>query len=101
MILIVLVSFQVGGWSMLGKRGVKASYSISTAWTPALHGQISVGNGKQVKTLEISAGYGKQDLNISAVLSTLDKVPENVFMLLRFIYVSKICTDPNLNLHKC
>ncbi|ROJ13809.1 hypothetical protein DPX16_19684 [Anabarilius grahami] len=64
---------KVGGWSMLGKRGVKASYSISTAWTPALHGQISVGNGKQVKTLEISAGYGKQDLNISAVLSTLDK----------------------------
>ncbi|XP_051722649.1 uncharacterized protein LOC127497907 isoform X1 [Ctenopharyngodon idella] len=64
---------KVGGWSMLGKRGVKASYSISTAWTPALHGQISVGNGKQVKTLDISAGYGKQDLNISAVLSTLDK----------------------------
>ncbi|XP_073779106.1 uncharacterized protein si:dkeyp-106c3.1 isoform X4 [Danio rerio] len=64
---------KVGGWSVLGKRGVKASYSISTAWTPALHGQISVGNGKQVKTLEMSAGYGKQDLNISAVLSTLDK----------------------------
>ncbi|XP_039517178.1 uncharacterized protein LOC120471430 [Pimephales promelas] len=64
---------KVGGWSMLGKRGVNASYSISTAWTPALHGEISVGNGKQVKTLEISAGYGKQDLNISAVLSTLDK----------------------------
>ncbi|XP_056320730.1 uncharacterized protein LOC130234526 [Danio aesculapii] len=64
---------KVGGWSVLGKRGVKASYSISTAWTPALHGQISVGNGKQVKTLDMSAGYGKQDLNISAVLSTLDK----------------------------
>uniref|UniRef100_A0A9J7Z687 Si:dkeyp-106c3.1 n=1 Tax=Cyprinus carpio carpio TaxID=630221 RepID=A0A9J7Z687_CYPCA len=64
---------KVGGWNMLGKRGVKASCSISTAWTPALHGQISVVNGKQVKTLEISAGYGKQDLNISAVLSTLDK----------------------------
>ncbi|KAF4116813.1 hypothetical protein G5714_001366 [Onychostoma macrolepis] len=64
---------KVGGWNMLGKRGVKASYSISTAWTPALHGQIYIINGKQVKTLEISAGYGKQDLNISAVLSTLDK----------------------------
>ncbi|XP_073705892.1 uncharacterized protein [Garra rufa] len=64
---------KVGGWNLLGKRGIKASYSISTAWTPALHGQISVVNGKQVKTLEISSGYGKQDLNISAVLSTLDK----------------------------
>ncbi|XP_016386351.1 uncharacterized protein LOC107722497 [Sinocyclocheilus rhinocerous] len=64
---------KVGGWNMLGKRGIKASCSISTAWTPALHGQISVVSGKQVKTLEISAGYGKQDLNISAVLSTLDK----------------------------
>lgn len=79
MILSVLVSFQVGGWSMQGKRGVNASYSISTAWTPALHGEISVGNGKQVKTLEISAGYGKRDLNISAVLRTLDKVPKNMF----------------------
>lgn len=77
MIVSVMVSLKVGGWNMLGKRGVKASYSISTAWTPALHGQIYIINGKQVKTLEISAGYGKQDLNISAVLSTLDKVPEN------------------------
>ncbi|TRY85495.1 hypothetical protein DNTS_015852 [Danionella cerebrum] len=73
---------KVGGWSKVGKRGVKASCSISTVWTPALHGQISVGNGKHLKTLELNAGYGKQDLNISAVLSILDKkLKTNVLMM--------------------
>ncbi|XP_043117620.1 uncharacterized protein LOC122360826 [Puntigrus tetrazona] len=77
--------FKVGGWNMLGKRGVKASYSISSAWTPALHGQIYIINGKQVKTLEISAGYGKQDLNISAVLSTLDKKLKKRLLMMTMI----------------
>ncbi|XP_057190895.1 apolipophorins-like isoform X2 [Triplophysa rosa] len=64
---------KLGGWCLLGKRGVKGSYSIGTAWTPILHGEISLGNAKHDKTLEISGGCGKQDFNISAVLSTLDK----------------------------
>ncbi|XP_065125287.1 uncharacterized protein [Paramisgurnus dabryanus] len=64
---------KVSGWSLLGKRGVKGSYSISTAWTPVQHGEISLSNGKNMKTLEISGGCGKHDFNISAVFSTLDK----------------------------
>ncbi|XP_056598472.1 uncharacterized protein LOC130417172 [Triplophysa dalaica] len=64
---------KLGGWCLLGKRGVKGSYSIGTAWTPILHGEISLGNGKHDKTLEMSGGCGEQDFNISAVLSILDK----------------------------
>lgn len=65
---------QVGGYIVAGKRRVNASCSISTAWMPTLRGEISLGNGKELKTLEISTGYGKENLNISASLNTVDKV---------------------------
>ncbi|XP_037400850.1 uncharacterized protein LOC108437497 isoform X3 [Pygocentrus nattereri] len=64
---------KVGGWGMLGKRRVNASCSISTAWTPGLRWEISLGNGKQLKTLDMSTSYGKQHLKISASLNTLEK----------------------------
>ncbi|XP_066536340.1 uncharacterized protein [Hoplias malabaricus] len=64
---------KVGGWSLLGKRKVNASCSITTAWMPALRGEISLSNGKQLKTLDMSSNYGKKDLKISASLNTLEK----------------------------
>ncbi|XP_035391907.1 uncharacterized protein LOC113570078 [Electrophorus electricus] len=64
---------KVGGGGMLGKHSVNASCCISTAWTPALRGEILLGDGKQLKTLDVNTRYGKQTLNISASLNTLDK----------------------------
>ncbi|XP_076828214.1 apolipophorins [Brachyhypopomus gauderio] len=62
-----------GAQSMLGKHSVNASCSVSTAWTPAMTGEILLGSGKELKTLAVNTSFGKQTLNISARLNTLDK----------------------------
>lgn len=67
---------QVGGYVMAGKRRVNTACSISTAWMPTLSGEISLGNGKELKTLDMSTNYGKQSLNISGSLHTVDKVQD-------------------------
>ncbi|XP_072544439.1 uncharacterized protein [Salminus brasiliensis] len=73
---------KVGGWGALGKRRVNASCSISTAWTPVLRGEISLSNGKQLKTLDMSTSYGKQNHKISASLNILEKkLKKNVVMM--------------------
>lgn len=67
---------QVGGYILTGKRKVNASCSISTAWMPPLRGEITLGNGKESKTLDMSTSYGKQNLNISTSLHIVDKVQD-------------------------
>lgn len=74
--LYVFALLQVGGYVIAGKRRVNASCSISTAWMPTLSGDISLGNGKELKTLDLSTGYGKQKFNISASLNIVDKVQD-------------------------
>lgn len=72
--LYVFALFQVGGHVISGKRRVNASCSISAAWMPALRGEISLGNGKELKTLDMNTSFGKENLNISASLNIVDKV---------------------------
>lgn len=43
---------------------------------PTLRGEISLGNGKELKTLDMSTSYGKQNFNISASLNIVDKVQD-------------------------
>ncbi|XP_058251674.1 apolipophorins isoform X3 [Hemibagrus wyckioides] len=73
---------KVGGYIVAGKRRVNASCSISTAWMPTLRGEISLGNGKELKTLDMSTGYGKENLNISASLNTVDKKLKKRFLMM-------------------
>ncbi|KAK3567891.1 hypothetical protein QTP86_027307 [Hemibagrus guttatus] len=73
---------KVGGNIIAGKRRVNASCSISTAWMPTLRGKISLGNGKELKTLDMSTGYGKENLNISASLNTVDKKLKKRFLMM-------------------
>lgn len=72
--LCVFALFQVGSKVVVGKRRVNTSCSISTAWMPTFRCEISLGNGKELKTLDMSTSYGKQNLNISASLNIVDKV---------------------------
>ncbi|XP_046708205.1 uncharacterized protein LOC124387728 [Silurus meridionalis] len=64
---------KVGGYVLAGKRRVNASCTIGTAWMPTLRGEISLGNGKELKTLDVSTSCGKQNLNISASLNIVEK----------------------------
>ncbi|KAB5579798.1 hypothetical protein PHYPO_G00199100 [Pangasianodon hypophthalmus] len=73
---------KVGGYVIAGKRRVNASCSISTAWMPNLRGEISLGNGKELKTLDMSTSFGKQDFNISASLNIVDKKLKKKFLMM-------------------
>ncbi|XP_047657702.1 uncharacterized protein LOC113644112 isoform X2 [Tachysurus fulvidraco] len=73
---------KVGGYITSGKRRVNASCSMSTAWMPNLRGEISLGNGKELKTLDMSTGYGKENLNISASLNIVDKKLKKKFLMM-------------------
>lgn len=73
---LMFVLLQIAGYVVAGKRRVNASCSISTAWMPTLRGEIFVGNGKELKTLDMNTSYGKQNLNISASLNNVDKVQD-------------------------
>ncbi|TSS97525.1 Vitellogenin [Bagarius yarrelli] len=80
---------EVGGFIIAGKRRVNASCSISTAWMPTLRGEISLGNGKELKTLDMSTSYGKENLNISASLNIVDKKLKKKFLMMT-IYLSDL-----------
>lgn len=66
---------QAGAHGVLGKRGLRASCSFSSAWTEAVQGQISLSDAsRQLKTLELSVACGRHNLNLSTSLSSMDKV---------------------------
>ncbi|XP_049338919.1 uncharacterized protein LOC103023384 isoform X1 [Astyanax mexicanus] len=77
---------KVGGWGALGKRRVNASCSISTAWTPAIKGEISLNNGKQVKSLDLSSSYGKLNHKISATLNIVEKKLKKNEVMMRMTF---------------
>ncbi|XP_063076045.1 uncharacterized protein LOC134466078 [Engraulis encrasicolus] len=60
-------------YGVLGKRGLKAACSLSSAWTEAAQGQIALSDARQLKTLELSAACGRHNLSISTSLSLMDK----------------------------
>ncbi|XP_031416008.1 uncharacterized protein LOC116218434 isoform X3 [Clupea harengus] len=65
---------KAGAHGVLGKRGLRASCSFSSAWTEAVQGQISLSDAsRQLKTLELSVACGRHNLNLSTSLSSTDK----------------------------
>ncbi|XP_028831417.1 uncharacterized protein LOC114787739 [Denticeps clupeoides] len=64
---------KVEGQGSAGKRGLRASGSFSTAWTPVLQGALSLENGKQLKTLELVGSLNKHNINLSTSVSMQDK----------------------------
>lgn len=65
---------QAGGWSVVGKRSVKASGSLSSLWTPPLRGDVSLEASKFSHTLQMASTYGKHNVSLAAALNTVDKV---------------------------
>lgn len=59
---------------MVGKRRLNATCFLSTAWTADTRGEMSILNGNEYKVLEMNGKCGEQNLNVSAHVSTLDKV---------------------------
>lgn len=75
---------QARGWGLLGKRSVKASCSLSSLWTPPLHGDISLEASKFSHTLQMASTYGKQNVTLAAALTAADKVGGDAGLLLWF-----------------
>lgn len=75
---------QAWGWGLLGKRSVKASYSLSSLWTPPLQGDISLEASKFSHTLQMASTYGKQNVTLAAALTAADKVGGDAGLLLWF-----------------
>ncbi|XP_071348305.1 uncharacterized protein [Trachinotus anak] len=64
---------QAAGWGMVIKRGVKASCSLSSLWTPPLRGDVSLEASKSSHTLQMASTYGKHNVSLTAALNTVDK----------------------------
>ncbi|XP_070700951.1 uncharacterized protein [Pempheris klunzingeri] len=64
---------QAGGWSVVGKRSVKASVSLSSLWTPPLRGDVSLEASKFSHTLQMASTYGKHNVSLAAALNTVEK----------------------------
>ncbi|KAK5918982.1 hypothetical protein CgunFtcFv8_022916 [Champsocephalus gunnari] len=64
---------QAGGWVVVGKRGVKASGSLSSFWTPPLRGDVSLEASKSSHTLHMTSTCGRHNASLSAALNTVDK----------------------------
>ncbi|KAL4608231.1 hypothetical protein GN956_G25230 [Arapaima gigas] len=63
---------KVNGWGVAGKQGLKASGGLTSAWTPALRGDLSLEGKKYKKALRLTCSYGRQNVNISASVITVD-----------------------------
>lgn len=68
------VTFQAGGWGVLGKRSVKASASLSTLWTPPIGGDVSLESSKSSQTLHVSATCSKHNASVTAALRNVAEV---------------------------
>ncbi|XP_036941120.1 uncharacterized protein LOC119011822 isoform X1 [Acanthopagrus latus] len=64
---------QAGGWSIVGKRSVKASASLSSLWTPPVRGDVSLEASKSSYTLQMASAYGKNNVSLAAALNTVEK----------------------------
>ncbi|XP_030016477.1 uncharacterized protein LOC115437389 [Sphaeramia orbicularis] len=64
---------QAGGWSMVGKRSVKASCSLRSLWTPPMGADVSLEASKFSHTLQMASSYGKHNVSLTAALSTAYK----------------------------
>ena len=59
---------------MVGKQGVKSSWTLSSLWTLPLRGQLSLEGSRDHRGLQLVSSYGRQNLSLSAALNTLHKV---------------------------
>ncbi|KAG7227140.1 hypothetical protein INR49_013938 [Caranx melampygus] len=64
---------QAAGWGVMMKRGVKASCSLSSLWTPPLRGDVSLEASKFSHTLQMASAYGKHNISLSAAMNSVDK----------------------------
>ncbi|KAL2097205.1 hypothetical protein ACEWY4_006412 [Coilia grayii] len=70
-------------YGVLGKRGLRASCSLSSAWTESAQAQIVLSDSRQLKTLELSAACGRHNLSVSTSLSSMDKQLKSRHVTLR------------------
>lgn len=68
------VTFQAGGWAVVGKRSLKAAASLSTLWTPPIGGDISLESSKSSQTVHASATCAKHNANVTAALRNVAEV---------------------------
>ncbi|XP_061695033.1 uncharacterized protein LOC133510744 isoform X2 [Syngnathoides biaculeatus] len=73
----------VGGLAFMGKKNMKASYSLSSMWIAPLRGDISLDTLKSGLTLQMSSSYSKQNITVSAALNTIDKLLKKRQAILR------------------
>lgn len=69
-----LSPLQAAGWGVAEKQSFKASASLVTPWTPLLRGNVSLENSKLSHALHVTSTCGKQNLSLSAALTSVDKV---------------------------
>ncbi|XP_029929860.1 uncharacterized protein LOC115374855 [Myripristis murdjan] len=80
---------KAGGWGVVGKRGVKASCSLSSLWTSPLRGDVSLEASKYSHTLQMASSYGKHNLSLAAALKSTDKSLKK-----RLVMVKMILAEP-------
>ncbi|CAL8346241.1 unnamed protein product [Merluccius merluccius] len=68
-----LTYVKAGGWGVVGKQGMKSSWTLSSVWTLPLRGQLSLEGSRDHRGLQLVSSYGRQNLSLSAALNTLDK----------------------------
>lgn len=68
------MTFQAGGWGVVGKRSLKAAASLSTLWTPPIGGDISLETSKSSQTVHASATCGKHNASVTAALRNVAEV---------------------------
>ncbi|KAG7277414.1 hypothetical protein CRUP_033369 [Coryphaenoides rupestris] len=78
----VLTYVKAGGWGVVGKHGVKTSWTFSSVWTLALRGQLSLEGSRDHRGLQLVSSYGRQNLSLSVAFTTLDKVRRRVLVVL-------------------
>ncbi|XP_035276169.1 uncharacterized protein LOC118228818 isoform X3 [Anguilla anguilla] len=80
---------KASGRGVVGKKGLKVSSSLSSAWTSTLLGDISMENSRHQKALQLVASYGKQNISLSSALSIADKKLRK-----RLVTVKLVLTEP-------
>ncbi|KAJ8274701.1 hypothetical protein COCON_G00093260 [Conger conger] len=76
---------KASGRGLVGKKGLKVSSSLSSAWTSALQGDIMVENSRHQKALQLVASYGKQNISLFSALSTTDKKLKKRLVMLKLV----------------
>lgn len=71
------VTLQAGAWGVVGKRGLKASASFNTLWTPPVGGDVSLESSRSSQTVHASATCDKHNASVTAAFRNVAEVRLN------------------------